>query len=358
MNRILPFVLAATCTSTALAGQIERAWVDPDASWMVHIDFEGLMHSQLFQGVAANAGVNLRDVEQHIRSEIHEELAGQSDIPPHVLETWHNMNFSFLEDMKSVTIFGTDGNQEPAAVILQTTDAIDQIVATLEPIKGINVAHGENMSFVALREPGAAQGAGEGDHVAAIRKNPITNDRTIIITDTTAKLIDELNLFAKQAAAGPNSGPPWTVGRPGTCFLVHVSQEGLGHLNEDASRILGLAKQIHLEAGENAGEVFADATLQAKDPDTVNNVVALANGVMAMGRLTLASEPEGKQIIDLLNAVRITSQGSSVSAEFRMPTDTLIDTLKKLDDEHDGADQPQTEQGDQDHDVKVKVESE
>jgi len=360
MKHILTLILVASCSSSALAGNVERAWVDPNATWLVHVDFEGLMGSPFFQQMAAKSGVDLHDMEEHIRSEIHEELLGNPDIPPHVLESWHNMNFSFLDDMKSITVFGTDGNDEPSAVILQTTDAVDQIVATLDPIKGISVTPGENISFVALREPGTEPTEPEDQHVAAIRKNPATGDRTIIVADTIAKLTDELNLFAQQSGGGQNAGPAWASAQPGAYLLVHVSQEGLTHLNEEASRILGQAEQVHIEAGESAGNVFVDGVLEAKDAETVNSVVAIANGLMAVGRLGLASEPEGPKIISLINAVKITAQGNSMSATFSMPTQKLIDTLNSLEDMDNNVEiQHSTdEDGGKNVDVKVKVESE
>ena len=360
MNRILTLIAAATCTSTALAGQLERAWVDPEASWMVHVDFQSLMTSQLFKGITDQAGIDLHQLEQQMRAELHDELAGDSDIPPHVLEAWQNINFSVFKDLKSVTVFGTDGHDEPAAVILQTSDAIDEFVATLNPIEGINVTQGENMSFVALREPGAAPGDPEDEHVAAIRNNPLTNDRTIVIAETTAKLIEELDLFARQSAAGQNAGPAWASARPGSYLFVHASEEGLHHLNDEASRILGQTEQVSFEAGESAGQVYADALLQGKDMETVTNVAAIAHGLMAAGRIGLSGQPEGPSIIRLLNAVQISQQGATMNVSFRMEAAAFIDTLKTLQDMH-GDDVHIIHSHDSDNDeieVKVKVETE
>ena len=338
MNRFVCPALAATALTTgALGAPIDRAWVDPGAAWVIHVDLEGLLNSEGLATMTEIAGIDMAELENEIHLDLHDEIKlDGKDVPEHVLEAWRNIDFRVTEDLKSITAFGTAGKEAPELIVLRTSEAVDEIIATLDPIEGVNVAAGDQVSFVALRA--ITEGGEEAmpEQVLAIRKEP-GDERTIVISETTPGLIRAMDSYARQKA-NPNT-PEWMSMRPGSYLLVHVTGEAIAQMgHDDPSRILEKAREVRIEAGETAGEMYMDAMIEADDVDIVNQISAIANGLMAMGRLALSSEPEGEHIISLINGTRITTQDTTMHVQFRMEASKLAETfraLHELDHDHE-----------------------
>lgn len=343
MKRLLCPALALTLiTGAGAAGApLDAAWINPTAGWLVHLDLEGIFKSQSLRELTRVAGVNLDEIDREMHIDLTDEIKiDGKEIPPHVLEAWRNMEFKVSEDIKSITAFGPAGDDEPELVVLRTSNAVDEIIATLDPIEGVSVTPGEQVSFVALRPVTEGGEPAMPDQVLAIRKE-LGDERTIVISETTQGLVRAMDSYATQQRHP--SAPAWTSMRPGSFLLMHVTGEALAGMDHDESEILERAREIRLEVGESgAGEVYADALIEADDAEIVNQISAIANGLLAMGRLMLASEPEGQHVISLINALRITTDQTTMRVEFRMDSATLGETLgalKELEVDHDAEDQ-------------------
>ncbi len=368
MNRMLCPMLALSCATPTLAGQIDRAWVDPDAAWVMHLDLEGFFGSRTFRTVTDLSGIDPRELEREMHIDLEDELEiDGKEIPPHVLEAWRNLDFTVTEDIRSLTVFGGAGHEEPDLVILRTSDAIDEIVATLDPIEGVNVAEGDSVSFVALRPVTEGGEPAMPDQVLAIRREPL-NERTVVVADSTQRLLGAMESHAARSleiAAGEGAAPDRLEMRPGSFLLVHIASDAIdGFAGEhDGSRILQKARDIRIEAGESAGDVYVEAMVGTPSVDVVNQITAVANGLMAMGRLALTSEqpPQTEHVIRLMNGISITTQDTTMHVRFRMASDALAETLGALRDledaEHDDGANPEGEGGDGEERVEIHIHS-
>ncbi len=84
-----------------------------------------------------------------------------------------------------------------------------------------------------------------------------------------------------------------------------------------------LSKQIRIEIGEVQGQVTARLTLQANDETVAGQMAAVAQGLVALGRL--ANKPE---LTKLLEAVSVKQAGASVVATLSLPAAEVVNMLK------------------------------
>lgn len=331
MFRLTTLVLAGLCVSEAVAGPVERAWVPPDAAWAVHVDLEGLFASRTFTTLARESGLDLDEIQRELHREILEELEGEADVPARVVEMWRDVDFRALEDLRSLTAFGRGDDEEPDAMIIRTSDKIDQIVAGLAPVDGVTVADGANVTFVSLAEPGRG-GDVDDQQVAAIRKDNVLHERTVVVAETTARLIETMERYTRQAAAGGNAGPAWLDPRPGAFVFVHATADALPGLNDEGGQFLSMARDVRIEMGESAGEMYIDALVGTDDAQMSSNLAAIAHGLLAAGRIALMHEEGGPELAGVLNGLHVGVRGTSVAVEFRMEVDQVVRTLRELEE--------------------------
>lgn len=329
MFRLTTLVLAGLCASEAVAGPVERAWVPPDATWVVHVDLEGLFASRTFATLARESGVDLDQLQRELHREILEELEDEADMPPRVVEMWRDVDFRALEDLRSLTAFGRGVEEEPDALIIRTSDTIDQIVAGLAPVDGVTVADGDSVTFVSLAEPGEG-GDVDDQQVAAIRKDNVLHERTVVVAETTARLIETMERYARQSAAGGDAGPAWLDPRPGAFVFVHATTEALPGLNDEGGQFLSMARDVRIEMGESAGEMYIDALVGTDDAQMSTNLAAIAHGLLAAGRIALMHEEGGAELASVFDGLRISARGTTVAVEFRMEVDEVAHTLRRL----------------------------
>jgi hypothetical protein len=89
------------------------------------------------------------------------------------------------------------------------------------------------------------------------------------------------------------------------------------------------------DVGENQGEVFAAVTFSTQNEETAASLSQVAQGLVAMGRIAASLEEgemdaEIKQALKLLDSIRFTNKGNTVSVHVQCAVDMLLELMDHI----------------------------
>jgi hypothetical protein len=300
------------CAGTAQAGPLRPELVAPEATWLVHVDVEGIIASALGREIMAH----------------HE---GHGDVQDVIAEIHGELGLDPTKDVKSVTAFGVDADDEEAVVLIDATEAVDQAMKKLpeQPgyktiVEGQQTIHswteGDDTQYVYV-----GPGAGAGDRLVLVSQDLEQ------VKSSMMRLIARGN-GGKAVAALAGGGP-----KAGSLLFVSAGDlAALGdHGHEEASEIIKYAKSLRVDVGETAGKLFVDGVLVTPDAEAANNMSQVVAGLMALGRMAAAGEPQAKPALGLFDALKFQAEGASVKFQFSYDVQALLQTLSALDDDGD-----------------------
>jgi hypothetical protein len=347
-----PILATLALASASLATPLDPSWAPDDASWLVHVDVDQLMRSRLVESMLGEG----RTVADMIHDEVDIEFEELEEIdeafPRELMHAWMNRNLDLERDLHAITIFGRLDRNEPDGFILETSVAIDQIVAQMQPIDEVEAVQGRNLTIVAIESDEArAHDADDGEWtrlIAAIVPNPATAGRTVVMGESIEQIVSTLDRHTRRAPL--RQGPAWADPSPGTMLFMYADPRiaDLGDAGGHA-HLVRKARSVLVEYGELGDELFATVEIEAAQAADAQNMMAVGQGMLAMGRLVLAGEPEMQAVLPLLNGLRLETDaaGTTVRATFRMDTARFAETVRALEGfDHDHVHHDHRRQGD------------
>jgi hypothetical protein len=276
-------------STAALAGPLTANHVAADATWVAHIDIEAFMASSLGQQPA------LREV----MSELHSELNGAEV----------NLGLDPTRDIKNVTVSGKESDDDNALIVVSATSALDAPLARIgDLVQGYNAITEGDRTIHSWRM--------EDETVYAyVRPGTDPTERIVVFSGN----LDQLRAGMLRVETGPAAALPEAIGGPGPSAgsFVYFRGADLGSaLGEDAAAMLRSAQAVTFESGDTAGRFFARATLTTENADEATSIQQIAQGVYAMARLAVNSEPEAQPFIGLLNGFNATVSGATVTLSY------------------------------------------
>jgi len=307
--------------SPALAEPLDRARIPAAARWLVHVDLEAAVRSQLFQRMLQN---------HEIRAELDEGLA----------EMRAKIGIDPLEDIHSITLFGISPDPENAVAIISASSSIDTALAMLPQMSDeIDVHLGtiDGREVYSIGDP-------HGDEtwfVHVIRHDGA--QRTLVATHRREDLGAAIDVIGGRSASLASARQPAIAARPGPgSILFAATADGLGGLAglKPASQVARLAQSVVFDLGEHNRAIFARLGLRAATFEDATNMTQILQGAMALVNLATAQEQELAPFRDVLSSLRFETIDTTVRVDFSYDVDALLAILAELEgidwDDSDG----------------------
>ncbi len=310
MLRHLALSAALLAAPVALAGPLNRALVDRDASWLVHLDVEAGQKSSL-------APFIIKSVDADSLSHL-EECKARFGLAP--------------ADIKSVTMYGLRFDDDGVAV-LTATGAADALIVKLPqagldsfksrvdgPVHYFSFAHEGKTWHCALRP--------------ALPSSP-PDERLVLVAGSPPSLERGLKVIAgltANAAFDPAAANPVAMAQPGKGSLIFVAARDLGADKKVQAAMLRNARAIVVDFGETAEsprEMFGTLTVTAISPRTATEMRDALQGLIAFG--TMMARDAGTQgVVDSLQDLRLTLENEKLTLTAREKSSGVLSKLDQL----------------------------
>lgn len=326
MRRTLTSVAMVTmCAGSALAGPLMPERVLPDAKWVLHLDIEAIVNS--------NVGHAILDgpMGAEIRADIEEDFVREMGIDP-------------LKDLRGVTIFGHSEEETEALILISATGAIDAPLAKLPDIvpnysairEGDRVVHtwrdGEETVYAY-----AAPGSGAGERVVLFSGNVDELRRGMIRLETGGADLSPA-LHGRTPAAGS------------FVFFAADQVPGLLGGDNDVSAFMRYAQSLVFEAGAQGNQLQADARITASGAEDATTMLQVVQGMMALGRMAASSEPEMQPLLKVMDGCRANTEGAALLLTLRLDLDTIMQAIHEI----EAHEQAHERDGDDDEDEAIR----
>ncbi len=354
-----PLALTAPASASAAVAPLDRGWINDSTTWLVHVDVERLLTTEIGRWLAreieesdaemeANAGegveLNLkignerrREKERKVVIERHIGDAGGDEganrgaaglealMPQSLRDLRERYHFDPLTDILSITLFGSDDDDRPENLLVHTTAAIDAAVKELQKVEGVEISH---LNGVTVGQLDADDESGAPKFIAV--QPEADGSRIMFFADS----LDEL--AATVASKGKLRAPDWIAPAPDSFIYIHASK-GSPFL-EDAvnSQMLRDAESVEINIGQRAGNLFMSGVLQTGSNEVATNMAQVANGLLALARLGAMQsdelDEETRAMLDIVKGLSIKTDASDVRLDLSMDAGTIVKFLESESD--------------------------
>lgn len=299
MKRFACLITAVLVTASTLAGPFRKENVSSDAKWILHLDVENLLATQLgaFFGrefVDKQLAKPVRDIEQQFG----------------IVFDWR--------EIKSVTAYGTDFNkalQGSGVLLIEGFDfagALDAVVEKLSaqgagnaPLQKLQVE-----PFPIYSARGEVFGAPVGDRLFLLSKSKEQLGRARDVAAGKAANLSKGNSFATLADAPKG-------------FLLAAVADGFQSAAKLPPPAQGLknAESGQVVAGEKADKVFVNLALNAKTAESASQMQQVLQGLLALATL---NQEQNKDLATLVQGLKVSGAEKTVSVNLELPAETVI----------------------------------
>lgn len=292
-------VLLTGLTAGITAGPLQSSQVPENAKWLVHLDVEKLMTTQL----GGYLGRTLVD----------KKLAK----PTRDLEQW-GIDFDW-RDIESITVFGSDftRNPEQSAVLLVQGSfdfaeaievVIDRIAAYGSDDRPIEKLQTNPFPIYSAKNEAFGTPYGKGLFLLSKSRTELEQARQV--------------LEGKAASLAKSTQFP-DLGAGNDEFLVAGVADGFQRATQLPPQIGGLknAESGQIKAGEKAENVFVKLSLKTRDNESATRMQQVLQGLVALATL---SQEANKDLAMLVDGATVSGADKSVYLNLEVPSQTII----------------------------------
>lgn len=298
MKRMILFSVCFFPYFSLSAGPLNKAQVDADAKWLLHLDLEAFKKSSF--GTLAISEIQSRYGDQIAALE---ELFGSNP----------------LKDLNQITLYGPDSNDKNAILIVQGRFNPEKLLA----LPALNSAYEKtfyrNYTIHEWTDPDHGKNQvgvfARGDLIILSQtRRPV--EQTLDILDGKRPSLAQSNglSFIDKTARGP---------------IVLLAAEDLGRLTEGNihAAILKNSQTMAIAAKEDNQTVSVDLDLGTQDVQTAAQIEQAFVGMKAFAMLNQKNQP---LLARLGESLQIQTEDMLVSIRFRCPSQTLFSILKEF----------------------------
>ena len=288
---------------------LEPGWVAADACWLIHVDIGALKNSTIGRFV-------LEHPEEFDLDEL-DEFEQEVGLHP-------------LTDFMSFTLYGFSDDPEADGVIVAVTSArADEALARLKAIEEIDSVEVklEGYSVQILTDDGER-------HYLHVRPADRRDQRIVVLAGSEDVLLRAIKVIDNRApglSAGRSSILDGGPNRGSIVFIACGDIEELGGI-EPASEILRLSDGVTIDVGEAQGQAYGEATVSATSPESATSIAEVVKGMIALGRLIAAQEPEARPLADLANAIDVGVHDQKITVRISFDAEQLVWILGAIDE--------------------------
>jgi len=280
--------------SLASAGPLEQICVPDSARWVAHVDVQAFWKSQLGQKIQASL-----DEEALRKLQSLKELFGSDPV----------------KDLHQLTLYGADADDKRAVAIIRGHLDRKKLLALV----ALNPAYEE----LSHKKTPVYRWIDEDDDKTQF--GAFAADDVLIISQNRAAA--EASLDALQDGSTPQAAaktPRFTILKdaPEGTFVA-ICAEDLAKLTKDRAdaSMTQNAQGFVVMAGEKDATLHLTLKLEANLPDAAQQIMQMAQGMMAFVTLQQDKFP---QIMPLIKACKLSCQGKTVSLSVQYPSQDLF----------------------------------
>ena len=302
---LLSLFAVLSVSVSAWAGPLQKEAVSADAKWVVHLDVEGLIASDVGQAVLALA----RDKDPGLDTKI-AAIAEKIGADP-------------LKDLKGITLYGTAFDGKDGVAVIRASVNQEKLLGLLaanESHKEITVGERKAHQWVEKKR-------GPGDD--GVRVGAFFGDDTVVIARSVEALTKALDVLdgkqsslAADSALSPDGDKPplfWAavMDLPVPTAAEAAAEAAAAGAAEKAVKVnvklpnAEFLKRVSggsLLAGSAAGEVFGKVALIARSAEDGARIRQMVQGLVAFGQMALDAKEDdalAKQAGELLKGVKV-----------------------------------------------------
>ena len=293
---VLLLVIALFAAVPAFAGTIPASVVPENARWVAHLDMEKFASTSLYGYL---------------------DKSGTFEIKSRDISRWLKMDLP--KDVTGVTVFGLDEAKEQAVVVVAGKFDKERLMTLLDLAEDHKEEPYGAYTVYSTDEDGF--GAFLNDNLVVLSEQRSALERVL---DTAAGKVKD---FAKSALSASLKEIP------SGAFLSGVvpNLTGLGPQVSE-SRLLEKASGIFFMAQETKDNLFVRVQLTADTAENAKNMADIAQGLIAMGRLSGGQGGQGghmANVVGLLEGLQIKQEGKVLKLEFERPSKEIADFLSQ-----------------------------
>ncbi|NOT31816.1 MAG: hypothetical protein HOP15_15330 [Planctomycetes bacterium] len=305
MNALLLASTAWLMTFAAPADELKRERVPADVDLVVHFDFEGFKQTQVWKHLAAT--LEKEELESEL-ADLH-ELKSRFGIDP-------------LTDLRAVTLFKLEAEEEPTVVLFSATAAIDEALRRFQAEPGY-----ARLSASGIELHTWSEGQKDGEKVYAY-VHAGAEERVVVLSSSQDSALHAARVLRGEDPSHAKAGTALTLA-PARGSFLYVATSSIPHIQDTpASRVFGLAQGIQVDLGEAGGFLRAHMGITTASPKDAYDISNVLNGLISLARL---AGNELGEALEILTGIRLDTRGSEVLFDFEFEVERLLELVQSLD---------------------------
>src|SRR5260221_1845871 len=289
---IIALVWIGSGTGVCRAAPLDPSTVAADAKWLVHVDFDALRESKVFQH--ARAEIMKRDIANTALAMIKEATGADLE-----------------KDIHGATVYGSGFKPHAGVLIVYAHADREKLVNLMKTRPDFKTSKEDDLELYSWSE---SHGDRHHDVVVAFPKKG---------TGVFAGSVEQVKAGVEVLGGknGLSSSSP-LVGDSPTGTILKLSVMGVNEAELPVKiDLLKKISRVALVSGESDGTDFEHIRVIATDADTAKEFKGIVEGFKAMADLHLSNEPDIKAVID---ATKIEADGNTLAIDCSSSSESLI----------------------------------
>ena len=303
MKRAIPILIVAVLASMApvSGGPLDKQQIGAAANWLVHVDYEQAMKSQIGQLVRREmAGFGIEEKMEDFATAF---------------------SFHPIDDVRNVTVYGSGHAPEEAVVLIEGRFDPDKLLALVRMNEQYEeIEYGDITLHKWLHEH---KKGGESHTMYGC----LCDGDTVVMSaglDAVTRAVDVLKGTASNAANGVFDQVELNT----QGAFLQVAANGVAEMAQEQGKCAGFGQtdEIGLAIGETDGTFYIDMGLLAKSDEAASGIAKILEGI---GALALLSGQERPVLAEFVQRVQLSCQGKAVQIHFESDSQSLFLFLKE-----------------------------
>jgi hypothetical protein len=303
---IAGIALALSMIAPVKADPIDWKQVDANAKWVVGIDLNAIVGSNLAQKVHANLREKYPDLAERI-----EHL--QASLP-----------FIPVSDFHDITIYGLSFKKQTGVAIV---NASPEQKFLLDLVANAPNHHMTKYKKYEIHTWTHGKGAKHERCVAGA----FFSENVLIFSGSADEVMAALNVLdGKKPSLNGKSTPLTTAIPDGAVLTVRAIASDDAKLPAEVPPVIKKTEALSLSIGENEDKVFMAGHLTLKDAETADLLKSVIEGGRAAILLANSESKDYKEIRSMIRSVEITSKDKTVGVTFKASSNDVESQLQRV----------------------------
>jgi hypothetical protein len=303
MRRVLGLALAIVLGFVAAgrAAPLDLKQVSGDAKWVVHVDFDAVRASKLFEKAWKSAAERFPDAEAQLGM---------------LKAMW---NFDPSTDLHGVTIYGTQFKRDTGVAIINVKIDPDVLIEAVKLAPDYRTStYGKHEIHSWLHAKGAPW---ERTFAGVVLKPDV-----LVLGASIEEVMAAIDVSEGKMAGAVEKAAMVGGAIPAGAIVV-AGAAGLADAKLPVQwPAAKQAESLTLVVGEDKNEVFVQGKLVVKDAEAAQHAKALADKALAAATLV---HHEREELLKLIGAVKVSAADKAVNIAGRAPVEAVWAAIEK-----------------------------